>query len=95
MHVYVLVGSTICDTSTIYKIQENANFTYRTFVAQIELSQIEGSMFQIERSICGTRSYLRIQVLNWFGLGNVYTIKNQSLLMYTPEINGLMSGSGL
>ena len=58
MYVYVLVGSTVCDTNTICKIQENANITNRTFVAQIELSQIEGSIFQIERTICDTHSYL-------------------------------------
>ena len=60
MYVYVLVGSTICDTGTICKIQEHANITNRTFVAQIELSQIVGSICQIERSICDTSSYLRI-----------------------------------
>ena len=45
IYVNVLVESTICDTSTICKIQENVNFTNRTSVAQIELSQIEGSIF--------------------------------------------------
>ena len=48
MYAYVLVRSTICDTCTICKIQENANITNRTSVAQIELSQIE-------RSICDTQ----------------------------------------
>ena len=60
MYVNVLVRRTICDTWTICKIQENANFTNRTSVAQIELSQIEGSICQIERSICETSSYLRL-----------------------------------
>ena len=60
MYVYILVGSTICDTSTICKIQETANFTNRMFVAKIDLSQIEGSICQIEHSICDTSSYLRI-----------------------------------
>ena len=60
MYVNVLVRHTICDTWTICKIQENANFTNRTFVAQIELSQIEGSICQIEGSICETSSYLRL-----------------------------------
>ena len=55
MYVYVLVGSTICDTGTIYKIQENANITNRTLVAQIELSQIERSICQIEQTICDTQ----------------------------------------
>ena len=55
MYPYVLVRSTICDTCTICKIQENANITNRTFVAQIELSQIVRSIFQIERSICDTQ----------------------------------------
>ena len=54
MYDYVLVKCTICDTCTICKIQENANITNRTFIAQIELSQIERSIFQIERSICDT-----------------------------------------
>ena len=48
MYAYVLVRSTICDTCTIYKIQENANITNRTLIAQIDLSQIE-------RSICDTQ----------------------------------------
>ena len=60
MYVNVLVRRTICDTNTICKIHENANFTNRTFVAQIELSQIEGSICQIEASICETSSYLRL-----------------------------------
>ena len=60
MYVYILVGSTICDTSTICKIQEKANFTNRTSIAQIELSQIKGSICQIERSICDTSSYLTL-----------------------------------
>ena len=55
MYAYVLVRSTICDTCTICKIQKNANITNRTSVAQIELSQIERSIFQIERSICDTQ----------------------------------------
>ena len=55
MYAYVLVGSTICDTCTICKIQENANITKTTFVAQIELSQIVCSIFQIEHSICDTQ----------------------------------------
>ena len=54
MYVYMLVRSTICDTNNIYKIQENTNITNRMFVAQIELSQIERSIIQIERSICDT-----------------------------------------
>ena len=58
MYVNVLVRRTICDTSTICKIHENANFTNRTFVAQIELSQIEGSICQIERSICETTNMI-------------------------------------
>ena len=40
---------------TICKIQENANITHRTTVAQIKLSQIERSICQIERSICDTQ----------------------------------------
>ena len=55
MYAYVLVGSTICDTYTICKIQENVNITNRTSVARIELSQIERSIFQIERSIYDTQ----------------------------------------
>ena len=55
MYAYVLVRSTICDTCTICKIQENANITNRTSVAQIKLSQIERSIFQIEHSICDTQ----------------------------------------
>ena len=60
MYINVLVRTTICDTWTICKIQEKANFTNGTSVAQIELSQIEGSICQIERSICETSSYLRL-----------------------------------
>ena len=52
MYAYVLVGSTICETCTIYKIQENANITNIQCVAQIELSQIVHSVCQIARSIC-------------------------------------------
>ena len=48
MYAYALVGSTICDTCIICKIQENANITNRTSVAQIELSKIE-------HSICDTQ----------------------------------------
>ena len=66
MYVYVLVGSNMLDTSTICKIQENANFTNRTFVAKIELSQIEDSICQIERYICDTSSYLPLHGhYNW------------------------------
>ena len=54
MYAYVLVGSTICDTCTICKIQEHANITNRIFVAQIELSQIERSIYQTERTTCDT-----------------------------------------
>ena len=54
MYAYVLVRSTICDTCTICKIQGNANITNRKFVAQIDLSQIERSICQIEHSICDT-----------------------------------------
>ena len=35
MYVNVMVGSIICDTSTIYKIQENTNFTNRTLVHKL------------------------------------------------------------
>ena len=52
MYAYVLVGSTICETCTICKIQENANITNIQCVAQIELSQIVRSIYQIVRSIC-------------------------------------------
>ena len=38
-----------------FKIQENTNITNRRYVAQIELSQIECSIFQIEHSICDTQ----------------------------------------
>ena len=55
MYDYVLVRSTICDTCTICKIQEHTNITNRMFVAQIDLSQIERSIFQIEHSICDTQ----------------------------------------
>ena len=55
MYAYVLVGSTICDTCTICKIQENANITKTTVVAQIELSQIVGSICHIEQTICDTQ----------------------------------------
>ena len=55
MYVYVLVGSTICDTGTIYKIQENANITKTTLDAQIELSQIVRSICQIEQTVCDTQ----------------------------------------
>ena len=60
MHVYVLVGSTIFDTSTIYKIQENANITKTTSVAQIELSEIARSICQIEQTICDTQLLFEI-----------------------------------
>ena len=55
MYAYVLVRSTICDTCTICKIQVNTNITNRMSVAQIELSQIEHSIYQIERSIFDTQ----------------------------------------
>ena len=55
MYAYVLVGSTICDTCTICKIQENANITNIQLVVQIELSQIARSICQIEHSICDTQ----------------------------------------
>ena len=55
MYAYVLVVSTICDTCTICKIQENANITKTTFAAQIKLSQIVRSICQTERSICATQ----------------------------------------
>ena len=42
------------------KYKKTQIFINRTFVAQIELSQIEGLIFQIERSICYTSSYLCI-----------------------------------
>ena len=55
MYAYVLVRSTICDICTICKIQENTNITNKRSVAKIELSQMEHSIFQIERSICDTQ----------------------------------------
>ena len=55
MNVYVLVGRSIYNTSTICKMQKTANMTKTTFVAQIELSQIVYSIFQIEHSICDTQ----------------------------------------
>ena len=51
MYAYVLVGSTICDTCTICRIQEHTNIANRMFIAKVELSRIERSIFQIERSI--------------------------------------------
>ena len=55
MYDYVLVRSTIYDTSTICKIQENANMAKTMFVAQIEISQILRLIFKIERTICDTQ----------------------------------------
>ena len=55
MYAYVLVQSTICETCTICKIQENANITNIQCVTQIEISQIIRSIFQIVRSICAAQ----------------------------------------
>ena len=55
MYAYVLVLSTICETCTICKIKENTNITNIQCVAQIDLSQIVLSIFQIVRSICAVQ----------------------------------------
>ena len=55
MYAYVLVRSTICETCTICKIQENANITNIQCVAQIELCQIVHSICQIVRSTYATQ----------------------------------------
>ena len=56
MYVYVLGGSTICDTIAICKTKKTKNLTNKTYVAQIEFSQIKGSIYHTERSICDTTS---------------------------------------
>ena len=52
MYIYILVGSTICVSSAIYKIQENANITNRTSVAQVGVAQIEHQFDPKRRAIC-------------------------------------------
>ena len=52
MYIYVLVGSTICVSGAICKIQENANITNRTSVAQIGVAHIERRFGPKRRSIC-------------------------------------------